>query len=243
MDGGHVTQAATLPAALAEILSETLPLQDGLDAYEAALRRLDPAFATAYDALVERLRNAGVGGGAPVVGGRMPPFLLPDQDGKLRALEDMTETGPVIVSFNRGHWCPFCRIELDALARSAERLSSLGATIVSVMPERSAFTAVAKRRDIPFPILSDVDHAYALSLGLAFWIGDDLVALMKRGNRDLAEYQGNDGWCLAVPATFVVGRDGFIKARLVDPDFRRRRMNVADIAGALERELSAPANP
>ena len=227
---------ATLAEALAQVLSEDLPLRDRLDAYARELRRLEPAVAVAYDALVARLQANDVGRDAPNLGDVMPPFLMPDQDGHLVALEELLDSGPLVVSFNRGHWCPFCRIELDALARSADRIGELGARIVTIIPERSAFAAIARQRGVTFPILSDIDLGYALSLGLVFWIGDSVIEQMKRFDRSLPEYQGNDGWCLPIPATFVVGRDGRVKARLVDPDFRSGRLEIATITEALEKE-------
>ena|SRR5271166_3579568 len=85
----------------------------------------------------------------------------------------------------------------------------------------------------PFPVLTDVDNGYALSLNLAIWIGPDLEDLLSSFGRLLPEYQGNNAWILPIPATFVVGRDGRISARFVDPDFRRR-MSVEELIAALQ---------
>jgi peroxiredoxin len=49
----------------------------------------------------------------------------------------------------------------------------------------------------------------------------------------MSSFQGNDGWVLPIPATFVVGRDGLVKARFVDPDFRRR-MEIDDLIAGFE---------
>lgn len=51
--------------------------------------------------------------------------------------------------------------------------------------------------------------------------------------QDMAKFHGNDGWMLPIPAVFVVGRDGIVKARFVDPDFRKR-MEIDDLLAALE---------
>lgn len=228
-----MTQASTLPEALAAILDEDMPMADALASYASELRRLNPTFASAYDALVERLRTSDVGAGAPQVGQPMPDFVLPDQSGKLLGLVDFTSKGPTVVSINRGHWCPFCRIELASLDKLHAQLAADGVQVVSVMPERQAFTRLVRERGVQFPVLSDIDHGYALSLGLAFWVGAELESLMANVGRSLPAYQGANGWFLPVPATFVVARDGRIVAQHVDPDFRRNRMGIAEIAAAL----------
>lgn len=204
------TPATSLPEALAAILSQDLPMSQALAAYAAELRRLNPTIASAYDNLVARLHSSDIGTGAPKVGEPMPDFVLPDQDGRLVRLDDFTRKGPVVISINRGHWCPFCRIELSGLEAQHAQLSGQGAHFVSIMPERREFTKLAQQRGVTFPILSDIDHGYALTLGLAFWVGSELEDLMSTAGRNLPAYQGANGWFLPVPATFVVGADGRI---------------------------------
>ena len=67
-----------------------------------------------------------------------------------------------------------------------------------------------------------MDLGYALNLGLIFWVGGRVMDMYRGFGIDLAHFQGNGGWFLPVPATLVVGRDGRVKARFVDPDFRHR---------------------
>jgi hypothetical protein len=84
---------------------------------------------------------------------------------------------------------------------------------------------------VPFPILTDMDNGYALSLNLTIWVGAEVQKMME-GRRDLPTFQGNSSWMLPIPATFVVGRDGLIKARFIDPDYRNRMM-ISDMLGAM----------
>jgi peroxiredoxin len=88
-----------------------------------------------------------------------------------------------------------------------------------------------------FPVLSDIDNGYALSLGLAIWLGEEVRQLDLENGLHLEKYNGNDTWFLPIPATFVVGKDGRIIDRYVDPDFRSR-MEIAGIEAAL-RQRSA----
>jgi peroxiredoxin len=149
------------------------------------------------------------------------------------SLDELTSKGPVVVSFNRGHWCPFCKIELRTLVGYHRELARYGARTVSIMPDRQAYTGDLRVwTHESLMILTDIDNGYALSLGLVMWVGENLKALMKGRGYHLDAYHGNDGWFLPVPATFVLGRDSYIRARFVDPDFRKR-MEIDQILAAL----------
>src|SRR5262249_27518125 len=141
----------------------------------------------------------------------------------LVSLPKLLEKGPVAVTFHRGHWCPYCRISINALAKAQQRLGPGEGQIVAIMPDRQPFAAEFRSEaDAPFPVLSDTDNGYAMSLTLAIWVGAEMQQAMSSAGRDLPSYQGNDAWMLPIPATFIVGTDALIKARFVDPDYRRR---------------------
>ena len=213
-------------------------LPERLAAFAAAVQSRLPSFAAAVDRLVTRLRENGAGDAAPKVGDPMPPFLLPDETNHLTRLERLLEAGPVAVTFHRGHWCPYCRISINALAKANDIVSREGAQIIGIVPERQQY-AVEFKNDgqATFPILTDMDNGYAMSLNLAVWVGEELRQFMRDqlGN-DIPRFQGNDSWILPIPATFVVGRDGIVTARFVDPDYRKR-MAIDDLIAALRRQI------
>jgi peroxiredoxin len=121
---------------------------------------------------------------------------------------------------------------MRAVIQSEARIRAMGARIVAIMPETQAFTEQFKAdADAPFPLLTDLDNGYALSINLAIWLGDEIRRLLSY--QDMAKFHGNEGWMLPIPAVFVVGRDGIVKARFVDPDFRKR-MEIDDLLEALE---------
>jgi peroxiredoxin len=214
---------ATLAEALAKICMMDAPLGRRLAAYADAMRDLQSPFADEYDRVVARLKSGKVGAGSPRVGEAMPPFLLPSANGRMVALDKLSQRGPVVVSFNRGHWCPFCKIELRALAGAEREYTELGANVVSIIPDRQPFSgSLAADLSDKILILSDIDNGYALSLGLAMWVGDPLRELMRGNGLRLDEYQGNEAWLLPLPATFVVSVDGRVVARFVDANFRKR---------------------
>jgi peroxiredoxin len=165
----------------------------------------------------------------------MPEFLLPTSSGALCSLKNLLETGPVVVSFNRGHWCPFCKIELSELARNTDAIAASGGQIVTILPDRRHSFSDPQLGKLK--VLSDIDNGYALSLGLAVWLGDKLKELMKGRGIHLAEFQGNDGWFVPLPATFVVAQSGQVIARHADPEFRTR-MDIETILAALASEKS-----
>jgi peroxiredoxin len=211
-------------------------LNERLQALAEAVRALSPPFAEAVDRLVIRLQQSGAGKSAPIPGDAMPPFALPDETGRLVSLEQLLKKGPAAVVFHRGHWCPYCRISAHALVQAQQEVEDAGGQIVAIMPDREEFTTELKSEArAPFPILTDVDNGYALSLNLAIWVGTEMERMIAAAGCDLPTYQGNDAWMLlSIPATFVVGTDGRVKARFVDPDYRRR-MAIADMLEALRR--------
>ena len=226
-----------LDAATEDARRMDAPLSVRLQAVADTVRALSPDFADVIDSLVARLADNGVGLTVPGPGEPMPPFLLPDEAGRLVSLSGLLEKGPLVVSFNRGHWCPYCRLHVDALARAEAEIASLGAQVVAISPETAAWAAELKAyAKAPFHILSDLDGGYALELNLLFWVGDQARRAMAAGGVDLVQFQGNDTWTLPIPATFVVGADGVVLSRFVDPDYRRR-MEVEDLLETLRADV------
>ena len=208
-------------------------LAERLQAFADAVKRLGPHFQDAVDRLVSRLREHEVGENAPRPGEPMPSFVLPDETGQLVTLEQLLKRGPLAITFHRGHWCPYCRINTRALAEAQGEIEAEGAQIAAIMPDQQHFTAELKAEsDAPFPILTDIDNGYAMSLNLAFWVGAEMQQLMTSAGWDVSRFQGSNTWLLPIPATFVVGTDGEVKARFIDPDYRKRAA-VEDLIGAL----------
>jgi peroxiredoxin len=211
-------------------------MNERLGLFAESVRREHPAAAATVDRMVSRLKEHGAGEASPKPGDVMPPFALPDETGRIVKLAELLKTGPVIVTFHRGHWCPYCRISIRTLAEAQQRIEALGARMIAIVPEREQFAAELKEDgNVPFPILTDMDNGYAMALNLAIWVGSEMEELMRTLGRDLPKYQGNDSWMLPIPATFVVGRDARIKARFVDPDYRKR-MAVEELIACLKQQ-------
>ncbi len=207
--------SASLDAAFQRVREMDVSLGEQLRTFADAARQRTPGFAEAVDRLVERIRQNGVGQSAPRSGDPMPPFVLPDDAGHLVTLDQLLSQGPVAVTFHRGHWCPYCRININALAQAHKDIAAEGGQIVAIMPDRQKFTAeLRSNATLPFPILTDIDNGYALSLNLAIWIGEEIQTMLQ-GRQDLPTFQGNTSWMLLLPphpATLPggTGRDDYV---------------------------------
>lgn len=225
--------AEELEACTERCRSMDAPLARRLQAFAEDVRRLSPDFADIVDRMVDRLATAKAGVGAPDVGAVMPTFVLPDEEGRLVGLTQLLERGPVVMSFHRGHWCPYCIINAEAMAKLAPQLTAAGAQMVVIVPETQKYARSLKQETgATFPILTDLDCGYALSLELAFKVPHEKQIAMTEAGFDISDFNDNSSWTLPIPATFVVGQDGRVRARFVDPDYRKR-MAVEAILSAL----------
>lgn len=210
-----------IEAAFLQVRSSDLSLKDRLRVVADAARTHKPSYAEAVDAFAARLRDVQAGAQAPAVGECMPPFVLPDHEGRLVSLDDILAEGPAVIAFHRGHWCPFCKLSMIALTEIEAKLRP--AQIVAISTETQRYTRMLREQTgAMFPVLTDMDGAYALSLNIAVWLDDKLAAMIAEAGWDVPLYQGGKEWVLPIPAVFVVRQDGTIAARHIDPDYRQR---------------------
>lgn len=226
-------KSRTLAEALAEANALGKPLQDRLDAYRIAHQELSPVMAQAYERWAKHLDVVVSGDNSPGVGDALPGFVLANQDGHLVSRAEILAQGPVVISFNRGHWCSYCKIELNALVDIYPQVQQLGADMVSIVPEFQQFTQKLRTIcNVPFSALSDMDNGYGLSLGLLISIRQEVTELLVKAKIDIPSFQGSESWFLPIPATFVVDQNGIIRAKFAAPDFRRR-MDTDEILSVL----------
>jgi peroxiredoxin len=201
------------------------PLADAL----VRCREGDLSWETIYDSFVDRLNSRGVGRSAPAIGAPLPAFALPNARGVYVDSQDLIAKGPLVLSFNRGGWCPYCRTELSAWAEAMPELHKLGGSFVSVTPEVGGRAdAMRESLGLDAEVLCDVDHGLSLDLGLAFHLGGELRQRYLACGLDLGEAYGSPSWFIPVPATFVIDRGGIVRYAFVDPDFRIR-VEPADV--------------
>jgi len=154
----------------------------------------------------------------------VPDFALPDTHGHVLALKTLLDRGPVVISFYRGGWCPFCNLELRGLQRVLPQIVQLGASLVAIspqLPDNSLSTE--EKNQLTFPVLSDVGNIVAKCFGIVFTLPTALVDANKEMGRDLAEINGEAGAAqLPMPATFVLDKSGVIRLAVVEEDWSKR---------------------
>jgi peroxiredoxin len=156
-------------------------------------------------------------------GDRAPDFALPNVRGGTLRLHDLCAEGPVVLSFYRGSWCPFCNLELNALQRRLPDIRSRGARLVAVSPELpDASLSHAQKLHLEFDVLSDVGNGVAGEYGLIMTVPAELRPLYREWGIDLSAANGDTTHQLPVPATYVIDRSGTIRAACVDKDYTRR---------------------
>ncbi|MFC7397265.1 peroxiredoxin-like family protein [Chelatococcus sp. GCM10030263] len=193
-----------------------------------------------YNHLVGWLRDAEVASRALKVGDIAPDFLLPDADGRLHSSEQMRRDGPLVLSFFRGGWCPFCTAELCALQAAKDEFESVGATLAVITPETRSFPRELKRNlGLDLKVLADVDYGVAVSYGVLFRMPDETVAHYSGLGFDFGARHGSPVWMLPIPATYVIDTEGRIRSAFVEPDFTIRE-DPAQILASL-RQAASPA--
>lgn len=222
---------AALENRFREVRNLDQPLGQRLRAIADEVRARSLPFATAVDEFVARLERAQAGSSAPQVSELMPPFTMPDHEGRLVSLEDVLADGPAILAFHRGHWCPYCRLNMKGLAEIEGEVAP--ARIFAISAElRSHTQALRAEAGASFPFLTDVDAGYALSINLAIWVDELMSSMIAAAGWDVPGYQGGSAWVLPIPAVFVLDENGIVRTRHVDPDYRRR-MELDDIGEAV----------
>jgi len=219
-----------------------MSLQDKLDAFKTNFESGGPPY-HASAAVHEPMHRAtteliasGLADQALKAGDRAPAFALDDADGNRISSAQLLELGPLVVTFYRGFWCPYCNLDLEALQEALPAIEERHANLVAISPQTAANSRrAAREKDLTFPILADLGNEIAASFGLRFRLPDYLISLYRDGfQNDLAVANGEPSWTLPMPARFIIGRDGTIAYAEVNPDYTRRP-DPSDLIPALER--------
>jgi peroxiredoxin len=208
---------------------------------DSLLDRLDPATAEEFRRL-EHSHPAMAGAGQRIgLGDVAPDFSLPDQHGTLVSLSEQLRHGPVVLSFYRGGWCPFCTMTLRAMDKIRHEVAREGATILMISPQRQEESvATARRNFLHFPVLSDSANAVARRYGLVWPIEPQRRALLERLGHDVSRINGTPEWELPVAAGYVIAPDGRVVSAHVDPRINRR-MEPLEALAALRERVNQPA--
>ncbi|MCC8952292.1 AhpC/TSA family protein [Bradyrhizobium sp. Pear77] len=206
-----------------------MSLQAKLDAFKADFGAGKPPYSVPR-AFIETMHRAtaelvasGAAQRAKKAGDVAPAFSLRDPDGNIVNSADLLKRGPLVLSFYRGVWCPYCNMELQALEAAKPEFDKYGASLVAISPQTAPNSRKSVRQNkLSFPILSDVKGQIGDAFGLRFHLPNYLVELYKQLKNDLPTFNDDPSWTLPMPARYVIGQDGVILYSEVNPDYTRR---------------------
>ncbi|MET7695345.1 peroxiredoxin-like family protein [Streptomyces sp. NPDC005483] len=201
--------------------------------YEARQQQIPADIRQIMQRAGQELADSGQADRALAVGAKAPRFSLPSATGQTLALDDLLTDGPVVLTFYRGAWCPYCNIALRSLQQHHEAISARGARLVAVSPQiPDESLTLAEKHELAFDILSDIGSETAKQYGLAFDLPDDLATVYDKLGFDLQRVNDGHPRTLPLPATYVIDRDGTIRWAFVNTDYTTRA-EPADILDAL----------
>jgi peroxiredoxin len=224
-----------------------MSLQAKLDAFKADFEAGKPPYNVPYS-VVETMHRAtaeliesGAARRAKKAGDVAPSFSLKDPEGNVINSADLLKRGPLVLSFYRGVWCPYCNMELQALEAAKPEFDRYAASLVAISPQTAPNSRKSVRQNkLSFPILSDVKGKVGAAFGLRFNLPDYLVELYKQLRNDLPTFNDDPSWTLPMPARYVIGQDGLILYSEVNPDYTRRP-EPADMIPVLQRAAAVKA--
>lgn len=224
-----------------------MSLQEKLDAFKKDFKAGKPPYNAPAEIhpIMERATAELIASGqaerALKAGDKAPSFTLQDPEGNSVSSTSLLATGPLVVSFYRGVWCPYCNMELQALEEALTTFQAEGANLVAISPQNPVNSRKSVRQNqLNFPILSDANNEIADAFGLRFTLPDYLVDLYKMLKNDLPAVNGDPSWTLPMPARYVIGQDGVILYAEVNPDYTHRP-EPSDMLAALRRARSLAA--
>jgi peroxiredoxin len=231
----------------AQCKETTMSLQAKLDAFKSDFEAGKPPYHAPYSVIetmhkaTAELQASGQAERAKRVGDNAPVFTLKDSEGNDVSSVDLLKRGPLVVSFYRGVWCPYCNMELQALQAALPEFEKLGASLVAISPQTAPNSRKSTRENnLTFPILSDVKGRIGDAFGLKFKLPPYLVELYKSFKNDLPSFNDDPEWTLPMPARYVIGQDGTILYAEVNPDYTRRP-EPEDLLPALRKAARAAA--
>ncbi|TKH42860.1 alkyl hydroperoxide reductase [Paenibacillus terrae] len=198
-------------------------LQSDLEAAKADMEKMLPSeVLDIFDKTIQDIRTLNATYGLSL-GTKAPEFSLLDFTGQTITLSEATAKGPVVLIFYRGSWCPFCNLELQAYQRIMDGITSAHAQLIAISPQTPEYsTIVQQKNELSFPVLSDLHNQIAEKYNLKFKLPEYAHELYKSLDISLDTFHGNSAWELPVPATYVIDKEGIIRAGYADADYKKR---------------------
>ena len=201
-----------------------LTLRQQTDQQIEKSRSAKPEFMKSVDEILAEAKNFQTGADALAIGRVAPDFELPDVEGNAISLEGLLAKGPVVVTFYRGSWCPYCSLQLKAFQEILPEIESLGATLVAISPQvPDSSLSPSEKAALDFTVLSDQNAQTANKYGVSWEVPEFLLQHMRDDRKlDLESINNGNANILPIPATFVLNTVGVVIWRFVDVDYRTR---------------------
>jgi len=197
----------------------------------------------AFDAGIEEVRRSGILETAIGVGDRAVDFELPEIGGRNLRISELWATGPVVLVYYRGGWCPYCNQYLAILQKSLQDIHGLDAQLVAVSPELPKHgVATQEKNKLTFPLLSDERNQVARQYGLVFRISDKVIPYYDQFF-DIEDYNGDHSYELPLSATYVIDMGGVVRYAFLDADYKRRADPKEVLAVLRQLRSATPASP
>lgn len=190
----------------------------------ASDKNIAPEKLAIMQSATEALRESTITEQAPKAGEKLADFLLPNQVGVYRSLKELLRTGPAVITFYRGGWCPYCNLELRAYQDVLQQINDAGATLIAITPELpDASMSTQEKNELQFEVLSDANSEYARQLGLVFTLPEELRPVYESFGIYVEQHNGDGQYDLPLAATFIIDTSGKILSAFVDADYRFRK--------------------
>ncbi len=175
---------------------------------------------------LQTLITKGIAEQAIKVGDTFPDFVLPNANNVDHAdlsLTTLLKNGPLVISFYRGAWCPYCNLEIKALQNRLADIQATGAQLIAISPQTPDKSSdQINTSKLTFDVLSDSSNKLAKQCGLVFTLPESLRPVYAAWELDIPGHNGDDTFELPMPATFIIGSDGVIKYAFIDMDYTKR---------------------
>lgn len=201
-----------------------MSLKNDIDEFKSTfLPQIPGQLRNTMDKAQQALKDSRIAERALAAGKDAVDFTLPNARGEQVSSEALRQQGPIVVSFYRGGWCPYCSLELKALQSVNAEIEALGARLVAISPQvPDESLSTAEKNRLEFEVLSDVDSKVADQYGLTFSLAEDLRPVYKNWGADVAVVNDDPDCKLPLPATYVINQDGKIVHSFVEEDYTER---------------------
>ncbi len=182
----------------------------------------------------KELSETGIADKALNNGDKIPQIKLPNAHNKTINVNELLSDGPIVISFYRGGWCPYCNLELKALQNNIKEIEKAGGKLIAISPELPDNSlTTSEKHNLGFEVLSDTGNKTAKEFGLVFNLAEELRPIYKQFNFDIPKNNGEDSWSLPIPATYVINKEGVIVHSFINADYTKR-MEPAEIVETLK---------